>query len=106
MAAAVQPYGSGAGDKRAPDPALTELGAAFRRVTRAVNRLRGRDTHLAAGQLSHAQFQLLIELQERGELAVGELAAAAQLAPGTVTRMLDGLVAAGHVRRTRPGAAR
>jgi DNA-binding MarR family transcriptional regulator len=78
---------------------LAALGDAFRRVFRAINRLRGRDTHLGGSELSHAQFQLLVDLEERGEAAVGELAAAAQLAPGTVTRMLDGLAAAGHVRR-------
>jgi DNA-binding MarR family transcriptional regulator len=78
-----------------------ELGAAFRRVFRGLSRLRGRDTHLASGQLSHAQFELLIELHERGELPAGELAAAARLTPGTVTQMLDHLAACGHVERVR-----
>ena len=81
----------------APDAAreqrMSELGLAFRRVFRTLNRLRGRDTHLAGSELSHAQFQLLIELHERGELPTGELAAAAGLAAGTVTQMLDALVA-------------
>jgi DNA-binding MarR family transcriptional regulator len=85
---------------------LAALGDAFRRVFRALNRLRGRDTHLAGTELSHAQFQLLVELEERGEAAVGELAAAAQLAPGTVTRMLDGLAGAGHVQRVGSPADR
>jgi DNA-binding MarR family transcriptional regulator len=85
---------------------ITELGLAFRRVSRALNRLRGRDSHLAGTELSHAQFQLLIELHERGELPTGELAAAAELAPGTVTQMLDALVAFGHVERDRTGADR
>jgi DNA-binding MarR family transcriptional regulator len=80
---------------------LTELGLAFRRVFRTLSRLRGRDTHLGGSQLSHAQFQLLLELLERGELSAGELAAAAQLAPGTVTQMLDHLAACGHVVRDR-----
>jgi DNA-binding MarR family transcriptional regulator len=80
---------------------LGALGNAFRRVFRSVSRLRGRDTHLAGEELSHAQFELLIELQERGELQAGELAAAARLAPGTVTQMLDHLAASGHVERTR-----
>jgi DNA-binding MarR family transcriptional regulator len=83
---------------------LAALGVAFRRVFRSLSRLRGRDTHLPGTELSHAQFQLLVELEERGEAAVGELATAAQLAPGTVTRMLDGLVASGHVRRARSRA--
>ncbi|HEV2923384.1 MAG TPA: MarR family winged helix-turn-helix transcriptional regulator [Solirubrobacteraceae bacterium] len=80
---------------------LTELGLAFRRVFRTLSRLRGRDTHLGGSQLSHAQFQLLLELLERGELPAGELAAAAKLAPGTVTQMLDHLAACGHVVRDR-----
>jgi DNA-binding MarR family transcriptional regulator len=80
---------------------LAELGLAFRGTFRALSRLRGRDTHLAGGQLSHAQFQLLIELEERGDLPAGELATAAQLAPGTVTQMLDALADSGHVERVR-----
>jgi DNA-binding MarR family transcriptional regulator len=80
---------------------IAELGLAFRRVFRTMSRLRGRDTHLAGTELSHAQFQLLIELYERGELPAGELAGAAQLAPGTVTQMLDGLAESGHVERVR-----
>lgn len=84
-----------------PSPALTELGLAFRHVFRALNRLRGRDTHLAGTDLSHAQFELLIELDERGELAAGELAAAARLTPATVTQMLDHLAESGNVERVR-----
>jgi DNA-binding MarR family transcriptional regulator len=80
---------------------LRELGLAFRRVFRTLNRLRGRDTHLGGSQLSHAQFELLMELEERGELPAGELAAAARMAPATVTQMLDHLAACGQVERTR-----
>jgi DNA-binding MarR family transcriptional regulator len=80
---------------------ITELGVAFRRVFRGLIRLRGRDTHLAGSELSHAQFELLIELYERGELSAGQLAAAAQLAPATVTQMLEHLAASGHVERAR-----
>lgn len=82
-------------------PAMTELGLAFRHVFRALNRLRGRDTHLAGTDLSHAQFELLIELDERGALAAGELAAAARLTPATVTQMLDHLAESGNVERVR-----
>lgn len=85
---------------------LLELGAAFRRVFRSLSRLRGRDTHLGAGELSHAQFELLIELHERGELAAGELASAARMAPGTVTQMLDHLAECGHVERVRSATDR
>lgn len=82
-------------------PALSEFGQAFRHVFRAVSRLRGRDTHLVGSELSHAQFELLIELDERGELPAGELAAAARLTPATVTQMLDHLAESGHVERAR-----
>jgi len=80
---------------------LTELGNAFRRVFRSLSRLRGRDTHLAGSELSHAQFELLIELDEGGELSAGELASAARLTPATVTQMLDHLADSGHVERVR-----
>jgi DNA-binding MarR family transcriptional regulator len=82
-------------------PQLSELGLAFRDVFRTLSRLRGRDTHLQGSELSHAQFELLIELDERGELPAGELAAAARLTPATVTQMLDHLAASGHVERVR-----
>jgi len=80
---------------------LQRLGKAFRDVFRSLSRLRGRDTHLGGSELSHAQFELLIELHERGELPAGELAAAARLTPATVTQMLDHLAACGHVERVR-----
>jgi len=80
---------------------LRELGLAFRRTFRNLNRLRGRDTHLGGEELSHAQFELLIELWERGELPAGELAAAARLSPATVTQMLEHLADSGHVERVR-----
>jgi DNA-binding MarR family transcriptional regulator len=80
---------------------LTALGMAFRSVFRRLIRMRGRDTHLAGDELSHAQFELLIELDERGALPAGELATAAQLTPATVTQMLDHLAASGQVERVR-----
>jgi MarR family transcriptional regulator, organic hydroperoxide resistance regulator len=82
-------------------PALADLGLAFRHVFRTLSRLRGRDTHLGGSELSQAQFELLIELDERGELPAGELAAAARLTPATVTQMLDHLAVCGHVERVR-----
>ena len=85
---------------------LDELGKAFRRVFRSLNRLRGRDTHLGGSELSHAQFELLIELYERGELPAGELAAAARLTPATVTQMLEHLADCGHVERARSNTDR
>jgi DNA-binding MarR family transcriptional regulator len=82
-------------------PQLAELGLAFRHVFRTLSRLRGRDTHLQGSELSHAQFELLIELDERGDLTAGELATAARLTPSTVTQMLDHLAACGPVERLR-----
>ena len=93
-----------AGDRISDDQwaaELLELGKAFRRTFRSLSRLRGRDTHLGTTELSHAQCELLFELEERGELSAGELACAAQLSPATVTQMLDHLAAGGHVERAR-----
>src|SRR5581483_11815219 len=87
-------------------PELLALGLAFRHLLRAVTRMRGRDTHLAGAELSHAQFELLIELDERGELSAGELAVAARISPASVTQMLDGLVESGYVARTRSDSDR
>ena len=87
--------------RQGPAPELRELGSAFRRVFRTLNRMRGRDTHLGGEQLSYAQFELLIELFDHGELSAGELAAAASLTPATVTQMLDHLAERGHVERAR-----
>jgi MarR family transcriptional regulator, organic hydroperoxide resistance regulator len=89
----------------APDPEqsaeLTALALAFRRVFRTLSRLRGRDTHLGATEISHAQYELLAELDERGALPAGELALAARLSPASVTQMLDHLATCGHVERVR-----
>lgn len=85
---------------------LAELGRAFKHVFRSLRRLRGRDTHLLGSEVSHAQFELLIELYERGPLPAGELALAAELTPATVTQMLDHLAACGHVERSRSDSDR
>jgi DNA-binding MarR family transcriptional regulator len=95
------PAGAGERERGRWDPGLLELGTVFRRLARALNRMRGRDTHLGGTELSHAQYELLGELFERGELPAGELAAAARLAPGTVTQMLDHLADVGQVERVR-----
>jgi DNA-binding MarR family transcriptional regulator len=100
IAAAAEAGGVAAPERQLP-PAVTELGLAFRHVFRTLSRLRGRDTHLGGSELSHAQFELLIELDERGELPAGELAVAARLTPATVTQMLDHLADCGHVERVR-----
>jgi MarR family transcriptional regulator, organic hydroperoxide resistance regulator len=93
-------------DSAGPSPELAALGLAFRHLYRAVSRMRGRDTHLSGGELSHAQFELLIELDERGELSAGELALAARISPASVTQMLDGLDDSGYVARIRSDSDR
>jgi DNA-binding MarR family transcriptional regulator len=83
------------------EESLAELGQAFRRAYRSLRRLRGRDTHLLGGEISHAQFELLAELRERGPLPAGELAHVAGLSAATVSQMLDHLAADGHIERVR-----
>jgi DNA-binding MarR family transcriptional regulator len=80
--------------------ALEHLGRSFKGAMAAVRRLRGRETH-RPGDLSFAQYSLLFGLGEGGELSVRELALTADLAPATVTQMLDGLEATGLVERAR-----
>lgn len=83
-----------------PSPATDELTRAFKGMTAAVRRLRGRETH-RPGELSHAQYTLLFGLAEREGRPARELALDAELSPATVTQMLDGLAAAGLVERVR-----
>jgi DNA-binding MarR family transcriptional regulator len=84
----------------ARDQALSRLGAAFKGVTTAARRLRGRETH-HPGELSFAQYHLLFHLAEQGHLSTGQLATAAELVPATATQMLDGLERIGLVERER-----
>ncbi len=86
-------------DARTAD--IAELGRAFKHVFRSLARLRGRETHLTGGQLGHAQYELLFEFYEHGELSAGQLAAAAQLSPASVTQMLEHLALSGYVERAR-----
>jgi DNA-binding MarR family transcriptional regulator len=87
-------------EKAAREEALAQLGAAFKGTVAAIRRLRGRETH-RHGELSFAQYQLLFGLAGDCELSTTRLATAADLAPATVTQMLEGLVAMGLVERTR-----
>jgi DNA-binding MarR family transcriptional regulator len=77
-----------------------EFGRAFREVTAAVRRLKGRETH-RPGELSYAQYGLLFRLFEEGTASAGELADLAALSPATATQMLDSLAKAGLVERVR-----
>ena len=78
----------------------TELGASFKGVLAAVRRLRGRETR-NQDELSDAQYGLLFGLRDHQQLSSGELALLADLSPASTTEMLDGLAAAGLVRRVR-----
>jgi DNA-binding MarR family transcriptional regulator len=80
--------------------AARRLAVAFKGTIVAVRRLRGRDSQ-RPGELSFAQCQLLFALAAHGELTTGELALAADLAPASVTQMLDALAAGGLVERIR-----
>jgi DNA-binding MarR family transcriptional regulator len=81
-------------------PAAAELVQAFKRCLGAVRRMRGRENR-AHGELSDAQYGLLSHLVNQEALPTSELACLANLSPATATGMLDGLVAAGLVERTR-----
>src|ERR1700759_799901 len=86
-------------------PAAQELGQAFKSCLSAVRRLRGRENR-AHGELSDAQYGLLFNLVDHEPLPTSELACLANLSPATATGMLDGLVTAGLVERTRSEADR
>jgi DNA-binding MarR family transcriptional regulator len=95
---------SGSGMVRAHDgdrgDALEQLGRSFKAAMAAARRLRGRETQ-RPGELSFAQYSLLFGLVDGRPRPARELADAAELAPATVTQMLDSLAAAGLVRRLR-----
>lgn len=80
--------------------ATEELGRAFKATIAAMRRLRGRERH-HSGELSDAQYGLLFGLRERPETSLRELAYLADVSPATATEMLEGLEAAGLVRRAR-----
>ena len=90
--------GGAAGDPE-PDP-LARLGQAFKAAMGAVRRLRGRETH-GLGKLSYAQYSLLFGLAAEPQMSGSRLACVADLAPATVTQMLDHLEADGLVERIR-----
>lgn len=82
------------------EAAMASFSTAFKGAMAAVRRLRGRETH-RPGELSYAQYGLLFGLSERGTLPASELAAVADLAPGTASQMLDALAAHGLIERMR-----
>jgi DNA-binding MarR family transcriptional regulator len=82
------------------EEALAAFSTAFKGAMVAVRRLRGRESQ-HPGELSYAQYSLLFNLAERGELPASELAMLADVAPATATGMLDALDGAGLVQRVR-----
>jgi len=86
-------------EHQAIDPAQ-RLADSFKGAMAAVRRMRGRETR-RHDELGDAQYGLLFSLCERHQMSSGELSAAADLSPASVTEMLDGLAAAGLVERSR-----
>jgi DNA-binding MarR family transcriptional regulator len=85
--------------------ALEELGRAFKGVSAATRRLRGRETH-HPGELSYAQYGMLFGLADGTPKSARELALAADVSPATATEMLDALATSGLVARIRSEADR
>jgi DNA-binding MarR family transcriptional regulator len=86
--------------EREQDDATQDVARSFKRAMAAVRRLRGRETRHPGG-LTDAQYSLLFCLRDRSEMSVRDLAEAADLSPASVTEMLEGLAAAGLVKRHR-----
>ena len=82
------------------------LRLAFVELLRAERRLRGRDQKRTDGGLSMAQYRALARLLDEPELPAGRLAEAADVQPGSMTQMLDGLERDGMVERRRSDADR
>jgi DNA-binding MarR family transcriptional regulator len=95
-----------ASESPAGEPALEELdpltrfGRSFKAAMGAVRRLRGRETQ-RLDRLSYAQYSLLFGLADQPEMSASQLATVADLAPATVTQMLDHLESDGLVHRAR-----
>ena len=79
---------------------LEELRLALQEMLGAHRRLRSRDSRVAGG-IGFVHYRLLSELRREGPLPASRLAQAADLAPATVTEMVDTLVSAGLVERGR-----
>lgn len=91
-------------------PAVTttsveELRAALREMLAAQRRMRGREAQRHGG-LSFSQHAVLRVLADGDVHSAGELARETDLTPASMTKMLDGLSAAGLVRRVRDEADR
>ena len=81
--------------------AQTRVAHAFKAVTVAMRRLRGRQSQYRGGRLSYAQMGLLFGLDCEHAVSARELAELAVLSPATVTQMLEALETEGLVVRER-----
>jgi len=79
---------------------IDELRLALREMLAAQRRLRGREAQ-RQGMVSFSQHAVLRVLADGEEHSAGELAAAADLTPASITKMLDGLSRAGLLERVR-----
>ena len=82
------------------ETALEELRVSLQSALAAHRRLRSRDSRHSGG-VGFAQYRLMAALRREGRMTASALATASELSPATVSEMLDGLVAAGIVERTR-----
>ncbi|MFJ7911996.1 MarR family winged helix-turn-helix transcriptional regulator [Kitasatospora sp. NPDC096204] len=80
--------------------ALDRLARAAYRLSAADARLRGRATR-TPGALSLTHARALRTLAEQGPLTIGRLAAGTETTGAATTQLVNGLVAAGYVTRTR-----
>lgn len=85
-------------------PAVTipteDLRSALREMLAAQRRMRGREAQ-RHDALSYSQSAVLRALTDGEAHSAGELAAASDLTPASMTKMLDGLAAAGLIERVR-----
>lgn len=79
---------------------IDELRDALREMVAAQRRMRGREAQ-HPDKLRYAPYQVLRVLTDGEVHSAGELATAADLTPGSLTKMLDGLSDAGLVERVR-----
>ncbi|MFD4660640.1 MarR family winged helix-turn-helix transcriptional regulator [Kitasatospora sp. NPDC058444] len=80
--------------------ALDRLARAAYRLSAADARLRGRATR-TPGALSLTHARALRTLAEQGPLTISRLAAATETTGAATTQLVNGLVTAGYVTRTR-----
>ncbi|MFD8706058.1 MarR family transcriptional regulator [Kitasatospora sp. NPDC059648] len=81
--------------------ALDRLARAAYRLSAADARLRGRATR-TPGALSLTHARALRTLAEQGPLTITQLAAGTETTGAATTQLVNGLVNAGYVTRTRP----